>query len=50
LPIRFFVKNNEINQMTLSDFLTMFGGTQAAAATFGFLFGIIIFWIPRNIK
>ncbi len=36
--------------MTLNEVLTMFGGTISAAAVYGFVFGVIIFWVPRNAK
>lgn len=36
--------------MTLYDVITEFGGTVAVAALFGAVCGILIIWLPRNVK
>lgn len=36
--------------MTLNDTLTMFGGTMGAASVMGFVWGVILIWLPKNIK
>lgn len=36
--------------MTLYDTLIEFGGTVAVAAVFGFITGVLIIWLPKNVK
>lgn len=36
--------------MILLDALKFFGFSVGISATFGFVFGVLIFWVPKNIN
>lgn len=47
---RFYFKNNKDNKMTELEAIKLLGFSIGVAACFGFVFGVIIFWVPKNIK